>query len=103
MLTCVQARRAGSPGPGRAALYGPELQEMGILWANNCTSARVTSLRDVPSHPGLDSAALLRLWLQAQAAPAQPLFPTLSSVGNLGAEIPLVRSGDGAKPSTFQE
>lgn len=57
-------------------------------------------LGDVPSQPALHTAALLRFWLpvfQAQGAPAHPFFPSLSSAGNLGAGIPLVRPGDGGK------
>lgn len=82
-------------------LYGAALEEMGILWARNCSRPGVTSLTDVPSDPGLDTTALLRFWLpvsQAQDAPAHLFSPTLSSAGNLGAEIPLVRSEDGGKP-----
>lgn len=91
----------GHWNPGSGCALWAVLEEMGILWASNCTRPSVTSLTDVPTDPGLDTTALLRFWLpvfQAKGAPANPFFPTLSSVGNLGAEIPLSRSKDGGKP-----
>lgn len=51
-----------TPGETRTwaqtVLYGAVLEEMGILWASNCTRPSVTSLMDVPSDSGLDSNSL---------------------------------------------